>query len=208
MFHELTRRAIHNSTLRFQKLERGTTRPSIVVGSVAESERTPHIHFEGLQEIEWVVLRGRSSGSMHGYWVSEAWRGSGIRHDEAWRNWASGSIVCRTDIRSRVSARKPPYAGCSVIRTCGSSGSTGAQKNRLRWLRSEVDRVVRPADAAGSRPVERRVPHCAGTRGAARGVPHLRRREARAAGFPGGQSALHQALCVLCRPPLPAGFDP
>ena len=29
---------------------------------------------------------------------------------------------------------------------CGSLSSIGAQKNRLRWLRSETDRVVRPAD--------------------------------------------------------------
>jgi hypothetical protein len=39
-------------------------------------------------------------------------------------------------------------------------------------------------------------------------MPPLRRREARTAGLSGGQSALHQTLCVLCRPPLPAGIDP
>jgi hypothetical protein len=44
-------------------------------------------------------------------------------------------------------------------------------------------------------------------RGADR-VPRLRHREARTAGFSGGQSAVHQTLCVLCRPPLPAGIDP
>jgi hypothetical protein len=54
----------------------------------------------GLQEIEWVVLRGHSTGSMHGYWLSGAWSGSGIRHDEAWRDRASDSIVCQMDIRS------------------------------------------------------------------------------------------------------------
>ena len=105
-------------------------------------------------------------------------------------------------------ARERQYAGCSVIRMCGSSVSTGAQKNGLRLLRAGADGLVRPADAAGSRPVERRVSHRPGTRGAARGVPQLRHREARAAGFPGGQSALHQALCVLRRAALPAGLDP
>jgi hypothetical protein len=41
------------------------------------------ITVQGLQEIEWVVLRGHSTGSMHGYWLSGAWSAFGIRHDEA-----------------------------------------------------------------------------------------------------------------------------
>jgi transposase len=88
---------------------------------------------------------------------------------------------------------------------CGSSLSTGAQKNGLRLLRAGADRLVRPDEAAGSRPFERRVPHHPGARGAARRVPHLRCREARAAGFPGGQSALHKALCVSEPAPAKAG---
>src|SRR5229473_888488 len=84
----------------------------------------------------------------------------------------------------------------------------GAQKNGLRLLWAGPRRLVRPAGAAGSRPAERRISDCSGTRSAARRVPPLRRREARAAGLSGGQSALHQTLCVLCRPPLPAGIDP
>ena len=64
-----------------------------------------------------MVLRGHSAGSMHGYWLSGAWSGCGIQHDEAWRNRASDSIVCRMCIRSPSSARKRPQsAGCSVIR--------------------------------------------------------------------------------------------
>jgi hypothetical protein len=54
----------------------------------------------GLQEIEWVVLGGHSTGSMHGYWLSGAWSASEIRHDEAWRDQASDSIICQMDIRS------------------------------------------------------------------------------------------------------------
>src|SRR5487761_2483571 len=40
------------------------------------------------------------------------------------------------DIRSRVFACERPYAACSVIEMCGSSGSIGAQKNGLRLLRT------------------------------------------------------------------------
>src|SRR5271166_3499095 len=112
------------------------------------------------------------------------------------------------DIRSPAFERTRPCAVCSVIRMCGYCVSIDAQKNGLRRLRAGLERVVRPAGAAGSRPAERRVSDCSGTRSAARRVPSLRHREARTAGFSGGQSALHQTLCVLCRTPLPAGLDP
>ena len=59
------------------------------------------------------------------------------------------------DIRSQVFERERPYAVYSVIRMRGSCVSTGAQKNDLRLLRTGPDGVVRPAGAAGSRPVER-----------------------------------------------------
>src|SRR5271170_4997448 len=64
------------------------------------------------------------------------------------------------------------------------------------------------AGYGGSRSVERRVPDRSGVGGAAHRVRRLRLREARAAGFSGGQSSLHQALCLLCRASLPAGRDP
>ena len=141
-----------------------------------------------------MVLGGHSAGSMHGYWLSGAWSGCGIQHDEAWRNRASDSIVCRMGIRSPSSARKRPYAGCSVIRTCGSSISIGAQKNRLRRLWAAADGVVRPAPTTGT--VICRVPGSASSWnskcGAWRAAPV--RRAARAAGFPGGQPTLHQAV--------------
>src|ERR1039457_3414217 len=72
----------------------------------------------GLQEIEWVVSGGHSTGSMHEYWLSEAWSRAGIRHDEAWRNRASDSSGCQTGIRSLASARKRPCAVCSVTGMC------------------------------------------------------------------------------------------
>jgi hypothetical protein len=140
---------------------------------------------------------GHSGGKACGHWFFCAWSGVGIWHDEGWPNQASGSGGYRMGIRSPVFERKRPYAACSVIPMCGSSASIGAQKNGLRRLRPGPDGLVRPAGAVGSRPVERRVPGGSGARGAARRVPRLRHREARTAGLAGGQSALHQALCVL-----------
>jgi hypothetical protein len=93
----------------------------------------------------------------------------------------------------------PEYGSCALI---------GAQKNGVRVLRARPEGVVWPALAAGPRSAERRVSDCSGSGGAAPRLSALRRREARTAGFPGGQRALDQTLCVLRRPPLPAGLDP
>ncbi len=68
---------------------------------------------------------------------------------------------------------KEPLAVCSVIRMCGYCVSIGAQKNAVRGLRAGLERLVRPAGAAGSRPAERRVSNCSGTRRAAHRVPAL-----------------------------------
>jgi hypothetical protein len=111
-------------------------------------------------------------------------------------------------IHSRVFEREPPCVVCSVIQICGSFASNGAQKNGLRLLRAGPDRLVRSAGAASSRLAVRGISDCSGTRSAARRVPLLWHSEARTAGFSRGQCALHQTLCVLCRPPLPAGIDP
>src|SRR5277367_1649778 len=81
-------------------------------------------------------------------------------------------------------------------------------KNDLQLLRSRPDGLVRLPATAGSRSVERRVPDRSGVGGAAHRVRRLRLREARAAGVSGGQSPLHQAVCLLCRASLPAGRDP
>src|SRR5271169_6195352 len=83
------------------------------------------------------------------------------------------------DIRSPAFGRKRPYAVCSVILMCGYWVSIGAQKNGLRRLRAGLERMVRPAGAAGSRPAERRVSDCSGARSAACRMPSLRHREAR-----------------------------
>ena len=144
---------------------------------------------------------------MHDYWLFAAWRQPGISHDEVWSKQARDSAGCRTGIRSLGFRRARPFAGCLVIGMYGSLRSLGAQKNCLRRLWMGTARVVRSDEATRPRPAEWCISHRAGTRGAARGVPGLRR-EARTAGFPGRQSALHQALCLLRRPTLPAGLDP
>ena len=127
-----------------------------------------------------------------------ALRAARFWHAERWPNQGSDIGVCRMGIRSRAFERKRPCAACLVIRMCGSCGSIGAQKNGLRLLRVGRERLVRPADATGSRPFERRISDFSRSRSAARGVPPLWHSEARTAGFSRGQSALHQTLCILC----------
>src|SRR3990172_5116245 len=58
-----------------------------------------------------------------------------------------------------------------------------------------------------SRSVLWRHAHLPGDRGTARAVPKLHWREARAAGVPGGQPVLYQALCPLRGPALPGRDD-
>jgi hypothetical protein len=69
----------------------------------------------GLQEIEWVDLRGHSAGSMHDIGLLRLGAFPETRYDEAGRNLASDSIVCRTGIRSQASARKRHRTGLQEI---------------------------------------------------------------------------------------------
>jgi hypothetical protein len=87
-------------------------------------------------------------------------------------------------IRSTAFERMRPFTVCSATRMCGYCVLIGAQKNGLRRLRAGLERLVRPADAPGSRPAECRVSDFSGTRSAARRVPPLWHREARTVGFP------------------------
>src|SRR5271169_4346830 len=162
----------------------------------------------GLLEIEWAILRGQSGENAGGHGLLRAWSGAEIRHHERCRNQARDSVVCRTGIRSRAFGLARAFVAYSVIQMCGSSRSIGAQKSDLQLLRSRPDGLVRLPATAGSRSVERRVPDRSGVGGAAHRVRRLRLREARAAGVSGGQSPLHQAVCLLCRASLPAGRDP
>jgi hypothetical protein len=76
-------------------------------------------------------------------------------------------------------------------------------KNQLRHVQARAFRMVRSQASARSGSSDRRLAHIPGVRGAARQVPALRQGEARATRILGEQSALYQAVCVLCRPALP-----
>jgi hypothetical protein len=99
--------------------------------------------------------------------------------------------------------RSNKFAACSAIRMRGLSRWFVAQKNQLRHVRARAFRTVRSQASARSGSSDRRLAHIPGVRGAARQVPALRQGEARATRILGEQSALYQAVCVLCRPALP-----
>ena len=101
-----------------------------------------------------------------------------------------------------VSEPEPSAAADLVTRRCESSPSRDAQKNVLWHLRNDAPQFLRPHEAAGAGLVERTVPHFARHRGASDSMPPVRCGEARAPLFPGRQSVLHQALCLLRRSAL------
>src|SRR5271167_4541220 len=72
----------------------------------------------------------------------------------------------------------------------------------MRLLRSHAGGPVRSQDLPGARSVVRRHADFPGIGGAPARLSQLRQGEARAARLSGGQSALHQALCLLRRPAL------
>ena len=83
-----------------------------------------------------------------------------------------------------------------------------AQKNAVRFLWASPPGLLRPHEAAGSRPVVRRHAHPSRFRGAPGRVSALWQREARAVGVAGRQPAVHQAVRFLRRPALPRYHDP
>jgi hypothetical protein len=72
----------------------------------------------------------------------------------------------------------------------------GAQKTRLWLLRSQSEGLVRSQGAARARSVVRRHADFSGIGGAARRLPPLWQVQAGTARLSGGQSALHQAVCL------------
>ena len=118
-------------------------------------------------------------------------------HAERWPDQRSDGGVCQMGIRSHAFERMRPCAACLVIRLYGSCGLIGAQKNGLRLLRSHPDGLVRPQGPARARSFVRRHADISGTGGTAPRLPPLRQGEAGTARLSGGQSALHQALCLL-----------
>ena len=119
---------------------------------------------------------------------------------------ATASSVGWIFVRERFS-RTSECAASSAIQVRGSSPLFGAQKNRLRLLRSYADGLVRPWHAPRARSGLRRHTYLPGVRSTPRSLSGMRRREARAVGFPGGQPVLHQALRGLRRQALPAALD-
>ena len=95
----------------------------------------------------------------------------------------------------------------SVIPKHVSSRWSGAQKNGLRLVWPSTVWLVRPARAACSRSFQWRYADLSGDRNTSRTLPPLRTREAGTAGMAGGQSVLHEAVCALRRPALPAGHN-
>ena len=81
-----------------------------------------------------------------------------------------------------------------------------AQKNDLWGVRTKTFRLVRSQGSPRSRSSGRRLAYLPGVRGAAGRVPSVRQGEARASGVPGGQPALHQAICLLRRPDAAAAL--
>src|SRR5271156_720042 len=80
-------------------------------------------------------------------------------------------------------------------------------KKGVRLLRSRPDGLVRPQGAPCARSFVRRQADISGIGGAADCLSPLWQGEAGTARLPGGQSALYQALCVLCGPALSGGDD-
>src|SRR5215468_3706257 len=113
------------------------------------------------------------------------------------RNEGGGS---GTRIASAVFGRNRRCMAFSVIRKRVLSSSSGAQKNGLRMLWSGPDGLVRSQAAPGARSVVWRHAGLSRIGGAAARLPHLRQGETGATRFIGGQSALHQTVCTLCRP--------
>lgn len=115
--------------------------------------------------------------------------------------------VCSTHTASSASCPATTSTASLAIRWRGSFLLSGAQKNRLQGLRARAYDVVRPHDTASSRPVVRRHADLPRIRGAASALLLHWQGEARASGLPGRQSALHEAVRPVRRPPLPEQHD-
>jgi hypothetical protein len=120
------------------------------------------------------------------------------RHDDG---------VCGTRIDFRVFDLNRAYAGSSVIRRRGFLLCGDGRKNDLRPVRWVVHGLVRPSRPSNVRSSQRPDAHIPALRDTAHCLPSVRGDEAQAPPFPGGQSVLHQAICVLRRSALPRQRD-
>jgi transposase len=160
-----------------------------------------------LRGTEWVIfgVEGtRIAGIARGFCIS---RGAIFGMSSGWHEHRNATDGFGIRIRLQAFARSRRCAGFSVIRRRASLVCTDAQKNEMRMLWSGPDGVVRPQGPSSARSVVRGHADISGAGGAAPRLPQLRQGEEGAARLPGGQSALHQAFCLFCRAPLPAGVD-
>ena len=96
-----------------------------------------------------------------------------------------------------------PSTASSVTPRPASFAFCGRGKNKLWGLWARAEGLLRPQGAQGARSVVWRYPGLPGSRGAACVVSQLRRGETGETARGSRQSLLHQALCLLRRPPVP-----
>ena len=103
---------------------------------------------------------------------------------------------------------RPLCGEFSVIRRRVSFRWFDGQKNGVWQLRESASSLVRPPSPPDSRFAMRRYAGVPGVRGTPGALSKLWQSEARATGVFGGQSVLHQTLCLLCRAAVSDGNGP
>ena len=99
-----------------------------------------------------------------------------------------------------VSVRNTPLVGSLETPGLGSSDLYVGEKNALRSVRPGPSWVLRPEDPKGPGSVLRGCAHLPGAGDPTGLLPKVQEREARKTGVAGGQSFLHQTICLLCGP--------
>ena len=98
-----------------------------------------------------------------------------------------------------VSVRNTPLVGSLETPGLGSSDLYVGEKNALRSVRPGPSWVLRPEDPKGPRSVLRGCAYLPGAGDPTDLLPKVQEREARETAVAGGQSFLHQAICLLRR---------
>src|SRR5260370_38050021 len=113
---------------------------------------------------------------------------------------------CATRIAVSVLFPWPECVGCLVIRGYESYLCAGAEKNGVWPVRNFVPQLLRSATVGGPRSALRPDANLPGVGDTAGRLPEVRRGEARRSGLAGGQSVLHQTVCLLRGATVP-GLD-
>ena len=99
-----------------------------------------------------------------------------------------------------VSVRSTALVGSLETPRPGSFDLSVGEKNGLRSVRPCSSFVLRPEDPKGPGSVLRGCAHLPGAGDPKGLLPKVQEREARETAVAGGQSFLHQAICLLCGP--------